>query len=376
MPSGNRTLNICDFMEQDALACQIANQWTEWDNHRRSWIESTREIRDYVFATDTTTTSNQALPWKNNVHLPKLCQIRDNLHANYMAALRPNDDAIEWEGDDENSEAIEKRQTIQSYMANKLRGSGFWTEASRLIYDWIDYGNCFSMTEYVSESTTDPVTGEQVVGYVGPRMVRISPLDIVFNPTAASFDQSPKIIRSLKTVGSLAAEIQDHPDSGFLQEVFKKSMEKRHQFRGMSERDYDKNSAFMVDGFDSFMDYFNSDYVELLDFYGDIYDYETGELHKNRIITVLDRSYIIRNIQDPNWLGRPQIFHCGWRLRPDNLYAMGPLDNLVGMQYRIDHVADYGLGPAAQTVLLNALNARKTAALSRDLTLLTAWRNA
>lgn len=338
MPSGNRTLNICDFMEQDALACQIANQWTEWDNHRRSWIESTREIRDYVFATDTTTTSNQALPWKNNVHLPKLCQIRDNLHANYMAALRPNDDAIEWEGDDENSEAIEKRQTIQSYMANKLRGSGFWTEASRLIYDWIDYGNCFSMTEYVSESTTDPVTGEQVVGYVGPRMVRISPLDIVFNPTAASFDQSPKIIRSLKTVGSLAAEIQDHPDSGFLQEVFKKSMEKRHQFRGMSERDYDKNSAFMVDGFDSFMDYFNSDYVELLDFYGDIYDYETGELHKNRIITVLDRSYVIRNIQDPNWLGRPQIFHCGWRLRPDNLYAMGPLDNLVGMQYRIDHL--------------------------------------
>lgn len=51
-------------------------------------------------------------------------------------------------------------------------------------------------------------------------------------------------------------------------------------------------------------------------------------------------------------------------------------DDLIRLQYRIDHVADYGLGPAAQTVLLNALNARKTAALSRDLTLLTAWRNA
>lgn len=51
-------------------------------------------------------------------------------------------------------------------------------------------------------------------------------------------------------------------------------------------------------------------------------------------------------------------------------------DALMRLQYRIDHVADYGLGPAAQTVLLNALNARKTAALSRDLTLLTAWRNA
>jgi hypothetical protein len=29
---------------------------------------------------------------------------------------------------------------------------------------------------------------------------------------------------------------------------------------------------------------------------------------------------------------------AGWRPRPDNLYAMGPLDNLVGMQYRIDHL--------------------------------------
>src|SRR5690606_4321623 len=27
-----------------------------------------------------------------------------------------------------------------------------------------------------------------------------------------------------------------------------------------------------------------------------------------------------------------------WRVRQDNLWAMGPLDNLVGMQYRLDHI--------------------------------------
>lgn len=338
MPNNERTLNICDFLEQEPLACQIANQWTEWDNHRRTWLETVREIRQYVFATDTTTTSNSSLPWKNNVHLPKLCQIRDNLHANYMAALKPNDDAIEWEGDDENSEALDKRQVIQAYMANKLRGSSFWTEMSKLVYDWIDYGNCFAMTEYVAESTKDPVTDEEIPGYVGPRLVRVSPLDIVFNPVAATFDQSPKIIRTLKTLGSLAAEIQDHPDAGYLQEVFDKAITKRHQFRGMSDRDTDKDEAFRIDGFDSYMDYFVSDYVELLTFYGDVYDVETQKLYKNRIVTVMDRSFVLRNIPDPNWLGKPQIFHCGWRLRPDNLYAMGPLDNLVGMQYRIDHL--------------------------------------
>ena len=39
-----------------------------------------------------------------------------------------------------------------------------------------------------------------------------------------------------------------------------------------------------------------------------------------------------------SWLGKEPIFHAGWRNRPDNLWAMGPLDNLVGLQYRIDHL--------------------------------------
>lgn len=51
-------------------------------------------------------------------------------------------------------------------------------------------------------------------------------------------------------------------------------------------------------------------------------------------------------------------------------------DDLMRIQWRIDHIADYGLGPVATTVLLDALTARKAAALARDITLLTTWRNA
>lgn len=40
----------------------------------------------------------------------------------------------------------------------------------------------------------------------------------------------------------------------------------------------------------------------------------------------------------PSWLGKSTKGHVSWRYRPDNLYGMGPLDNLVGMQYRIDHL--------------------------------------
>jgi hypothetical protein len=108
----------------------------------------------------------------------------------------------------------------------------------------------------------------------------------------------------------------------------------------MSGQDIDvaKSQAFIADGFATLSEYYESNYVELLTFYGDIYDSENGQFHKNRIITVVDRSYVLMNEQNPSWLGKASIFHAGWRERPDNLYAMGPLDNLVGMQYRIDHL--------------------------------------
>jgi len=102
--------------------------------------------------------------------------------------------------------------------------------------------------------------------------------------------------------------------------------------------DVTKSQGFIADGFSNIKEYYDSNYVEILTFYGDIYDKDTKTFHKNRVITVVDRAYVLSNEQNPSWLGKSAVFHAGWRERPDNLYAMGPLDNLVGMQYRIDHL--------------------------------------
>jgi hypothetical protein len=338
MPVGNRSLVVTDLLRPDKLATAISERWTQWSMSRDQWLAEKREIRNYVFATDTTQTTNAVLDWKNSTHLPKLCNLRDNLHANYMAALFPNDNPVRWEGDDENSDAIDKRRAIEAYMSNKMRQSNFRTEVSRIVLDYIDYGNCFGAVEFVAQNTKDGVTGENIPGYVGPRLVRISPTDITFNPTATSFEESPKIIRSLKTLASLKAEIDDHPESGFYDQVWDKIMETRSKFVGLVTEDFSKTNQFQIDGFGSFLEYFQGDYIEVLDFYGDYYDEETRKSYKNQVITVVDRCHVVRNITNPSWLGASTIFHAGWRLRPDNLYAMGPLDNLVGMQYRIDHL--------------------------------------
>lgn len=327
-------MQVKDIINTDSLADQIVALYLTWNNERVKWLEEQKEKRAYLHATSTKTTSvGDATPWKNNTTLPKLTQIRDNLHANYMATLFPNSNWLGIQGKDSSEETKSKKQATIAYMQHKAEISGFRSIMSQLVLDWIDFGNCFATTDYVDETITLD-DGEIIAGYVGPKLVRISPYDIVFNPSATSFEKTPKIIRSIKTLAELKREIEDHPEKGYLEDVFERAVSAR-----VSLTDYiasGKQKALQDDGFGGLDKYYESEYVEILDFYGDIYDKETGELFRNHTISVVDRSFIIRNKKNPNWLGKDYIHHAGWRDRSDNLYAQGPLDNLVGMQFMID----------------------------------------
>src|SRR5574343_614137 len=92
-----KALEVTNAFGRDNLAKFIANTWTNYNTQRNTQISLWKELRNYVFATDTTTTTNKSLPWKNSTTLTKLCQIRDNLHSNYISALFPNDDWLKWE---------------------------------------------------------------------------------------------------------------------------------------------------------------------------------------------------------------------------------------------------------------------------------------
>lgn len=335
------TLDINGLIQPDNMASQIAAQHTTWQVLRSPYISEKRELRNYVFATDTKTTTNRKLPWKNSTTLPKLCQIRDNLHANYMAALFPNSDWMKWEGADASEEEMAKRIAIQAYMQNKVDQSGFKQTISQLIYDWIDNGDVFATTEWVEEKTIDPITGETIAGYVGPKAVRLSMFDITFNPTASDWDKSPKIYRCIKSIGEVIQENENQPDDDskkLATYALDRAKDVRRSFIDVNMEDVAKTEAYQIDGFGDLKSYYNSGLVELLEFHGTLYDIEAGKLYDDYIITIIDRSYVLSMKPNPAWRKRHTIKHCGWRLRPDNLYSQGPLDNLVGMQYRIDHL--------------------------------------
>src|SRR5689334_18193788 len=95
------TLDLDLMFAPDSLAQQIGQKYATWKLGRSEKEKLSAEVRKYVFAVDSTTTTNAKLPWKNKTTRPKLCQIRDNLYANYIKALFPNDDWFTWEAGDE-----------------------------------------------------------------------------------------------------------------------------------------------------------------------------------------------------------------------------------------------------------------------------------
>lgn len=337
MTNSTKVLEISASIQQDEGAAAISWYWTRWNDQRLTKLKQWQELKEFIFAIDTTTTSNRKLGWSNTTVTPKLCQIRDNLHSNYISALFPNDRWLQWNAYTKVDAAKEKAKTITSYMENKAREGGLRQKVSRLVLDYIDYGNAFAMASYEARYNTGEM-GELIPAFIGPTCERISPENIVFNPLATTFDNSPKIIRSVKTIGELIKLSQTHPDQAFWQKAIQHRMDVRTKYGAYKAEDWAKAQQYSVDGFGNLQEYYMSDYVEILEFYGDIHIHGEEVIRTNRMITVVDRCKVVRDEPINTYSGKAPIYHVTWRNRPDNLWGMGPLDNLVGMQYRIDHL--------------------------------------
>lgn len=349
----NKVVQLNNLLNQDkdALATGLTQKYVSWRTQRQGWEAEKKELRNYIFATSTRTTTNSSLPWRNNTTIPKICQIRDNLHANYLDAVFPNDDWLIWEGDDEESVAKDKRRIIEQYIRNKAKKSGFREEISKCLNDYIEYGMALGEVIWVNESHYEAELDQDVPTYIGPKFLRISPWDHYFNPSATHYNKTPKFTRILKNIGELKKELKTRPDLQFDPVVFQKIIDRRRSIHAYSWEDVNKAEGYYADGFGSLSEYLGSGVVELLEFEGDIYDEREDVLLENRIITIADGHYILRNIPNPNWFGTDNKHMVAWRDRPDNLYGMGPLDNLVGMQYRVDHLENFKADAMDQTIL-------------------------
>lgn len=335
MERSDSVVEIRGLLQGDTEADWVSNLWTTYNNQRQPKLATWGETDQYIYATDTTQTSNAKLPWTHNTTTPKLTQIRDNLHANYLSALFPNDKWMSWLAYTQDAAKKQTSKTILGYMENKLREGKFRNTASSLLYDYIDKGNAFSMPTF--ERRYNKTDFDLVAGFVGPKAQRISPYDIVFDPTAPSFESTHKVVRSYITVGDMVKTTKVNPEATDWLRALERRRKLERAARGFSQEDWNKAAQYYIDGFGSMYEYYQSNAVEILEFYGDYYDNREDKLYENRMITIVDRAVMVRNIPIPTYDGKPAIRHVGWRKRSENLWAMSPLENLIGMQYMIDH---------------------------------------
>lgn len=320
---------------QDSLGKSIASLWMDWDTSRQGKKERWKEVQEYVTAVDTMSTSNAGLPWKNSTTLPKLCQIRDNLYANYISALFPHDNWLQWVGDNLSDAEIQKRKAIEAYMRVKCSQHTFEKEVGKGVMSFIDCGFSVGRSKYVDYGYTDEESGAWVSRYRGPAIEVPSPYDVVVNPLASNMDEASVIHREILSMGELYERAEKDKD---YQDFLDARQTLGQQISGYNETVLDKVDLFHVQGLGSIQDYYTGEHVELLTFYGDWFDKETGELWRNRVITVADRQHLVKNAQSPRKTGKTGWFGVSWRDVQGSLIGMGPLENLVGIQYRIDHL--------------------------------------
>lgn len=328
------TLEIYKLQEPDSLATAIANKYVAWDNSRDRWYSNARETLENLYATSTHDIFSQCHDWDNSTHIPKLTQIRDMLITYYLDAMFGLPDYVDWEPYSKESVDFTTKNRLKSLIKQILHDSDFKPTIRQLVEDYVDYGNAFATAVPYNKTLGDKIL------YNGPKAFRIDPMDIFFDPLASSFEQAPKIIRTTMTLGELMQSAEQFTqDENLFNKALKKALKKRHQIYNTiaaNNKDAIVDDMCHIAGFDSWSTYYASDVVELLTFYGDLYDCDTGKLHKGVRIVVMDRAYVLLEEPITDYGFGSNIFKAGWRDRKDNLWSMSPLDNIKGMQYMVD----------------------------------------
>ena len=329
-----KTFDINHDIETDSLAENISNKWISWINGRQQWEERYRMVLQYLYSTTSDTIYGQAsAPWCSNVHIPKLTQLRDVLITYELESLFSLQEYYMFEGFTKDANTIENRALIRDLLKDMLEKGDFRKITESLVADYIDAGNCFAMPIWESDYVDDP-KGFKKLYWEGAKALRINPLDIVFDPTACDFKNSPKIIRTVLSLGELTVLAEDDP---VMKEGLNKALKIRQDIMtAITNGDTIKGDEINIAGFGNWSTYVTSDVVELLTFYGTVYDVVKKELHKNKKIVIMDRRVLLTEEDLEPLCGYDFIFKGGYRDRKDILWAMSPLENLIGMQARID----------------------------------------
>ena len=331
-----RTLEIVDLQDDDHLASQVSGFWELTQTSKLNVVYMWDEIRKYMFAVDTDHTSGEHNPWKNRTTRPKLTWIYDKMLTAYVKKLLPNDEFFRWKSSPGTKGKV-KANAIQHFMKRKVRHPlvAMRKMVTQCLSDWLLTGNTFAGVEYIKEYQKNLVTGEKELIFKGAKPFRINPMDAVLDSAADTWEQSFFAFRRLIKREEFFAYVEENPDE-YDKEAVEKIKAGHFGSYGADVVDYLKENNRTIEGV-TIYDHWNSGRVELIKYYGAIYDKEEETFKINQEIVLGDRLFILKKGDNPSYIANKTVVYSGFRKRPDNLWSQGPFDNLMGLQYRIDH---------------------------------------
>ena len=331
-----RLLQPVEMTEQN-LIDTVTQDYDRMKTARHKWEAERAELLSFIGATDTKTTTNASLPFKNSTTINKISQLKSNLVTSYIENLIPNQNWIQWEGFDGDSSGIEKQQAIQSYVRNKIDESNAVATIERIVDDYITSGISIAFTRYVNKTQTT-AGGVNNNIYTGTEVVRVDPMDFVFDVTASSLESARKCIRAEFSIGELKKRMGQDVESLISESDFQRLREDRVALKatlsgGVGRRKYEDLKKA---GFGDRTNYIEHNTVEVLQYFGDFYDFDTDELLENYEIVVVDRRFVTRKQPVDDWLGTKNLHVSVWEFNDDSLSPIGPLARVVGLQYKLD----------------------------------------
>lgn len=327
-------IDITTMINKDTLATEISEKFVTWENARAKAEKLWTETLEYLYATDTREIMSISRDYDNTTHIPKLTQIRDLLITYYYEAIFGLPDYIEWDSYTKDTLSTEVRNSLKAFVRQKLDEMDFEKVLRKAIEDYVDFGNAYVIPIWTKQYRKS-MTGEKMLEFEGVKAVRIDPFNMYFDPSVPDFYKTPKIVRSIKTLGELKREIEELGDNEGAKEAFNQALKTRSEIYNVQSnfgaQETWINDELNIAGFGNLSSYMCSDSVEILTFYGDIYDRESNKIYTDAEIAIMDRSVVLYNREKTS-----DIIHTGWRDRKNSCIAMSPLDNLKGMQYMVD----------------------------------------
>jgi len=326
--SGEISTALTSFKEPVEKASFITALWLYLDNNRDGAVEAWKEVEAYRYATDTHALPNNSSAFTHSTHIPVIAAIAEDLEAIITQVVMPHEDWFTFKAMSADAAKKATARAVVSYLKNRFALNEQEGVVKKLVTSLVNYGVCFSQVAHVDERNEDKV------GYVGPKTRLISPYDIVFNPTAPDFNSTSKIIREIISVGELVRRGKKGIlDNDAVQAIIKQ----RSVYLAAPKRSVDKSNTYTPLGYGTYEEYISQGHVELLWFYGDVYDQVNDTLHESRVIVVVDDTHVVLDEEVKTPTGRPYISRSVWKEVPDNLWGQGPLANIVGLNYQVNH---------------------------------------